>query len=81
PIVHAPAGLSPLPAESFGEVQTPFSLAASAPALGLGDPIVCRHAKAGELFERFDRVHLVDLARATTLAPAETYRGLGVTDG
>jgi D-serine deaminase-like pyridoxal phosphate-dependent protein len=81
PIVHAPAGLSPLSAESFGEVQTPFALTENAPALGLGDPIVCRHAKAGELFERFDRVQLVDLATATALGTAETYRGLGVTDG
>lgn len=81
PIVHAPAGLSPLPAENFGEVQTPFAIAENAPALSLGDPIVCRHAKAGELFERFDRVHLIDLARSTVLGSAETYRGLEVTDG
>lgn len=81
PIVHAPKGLTPLPAESFGEVQTPFAIAEPAPTPGLGDPIVCRHAKAGELFERFDRVHLIDLAHSTVLGTADTYRGLGVTDG
>lgn len=84
PIVHAPSGLTPLSAEAFGEVQTPFAVAGSAPTLGLGDPIVCRHAKAGELFERFDRVHLVDLfglAGSTVFGTAETYRGLGVTHG
>lgn len=81
PIVHAPPGLSPLSAESFGEVQTPFALGDAAPTLSLGDPIVCRHAKAGELCERFERVHLVDLAAGVVRGQAPTYRGLGVAHG
>jgi D-serine deaminase-like pyridoxal phosphate-dependent protein len=32
-----------------------------------------RHAKAGELCERFDTVHLVDADGTVTVAP--TYRG------
>lgn len=75
PIVYLPAGLAPLAAEGFGEVQTPFALGAGAPRLELGDPVVCRHAKAGELFERFAEVYLVREGRVVAREP--TYRGLG----
>jgi D-serine deaminase-like pyridoxal phosphate-dependent protein len=81
PLVHAPPGLAPLPAEGYGEVQTPFKTAPGlTPPLRLGDPVVCRHAKSGELFERFNEVILVDLStpsQASVLATAPTYRGLG----
>jgi D-serine deaminase-like pyridoxal phosphate-dependent protein len=43
----------------------------------VGDPIVCRHAKSGELFERFNAVHLVDVPAASVVATVPTYRGLG----
>lgn len=75
PIVHTPAGLRPLAAEGFGEVQTPFEVGAGAPRLELGDPVVCRHAKSGELFERFAEVYLVREGRVVAREP--TYRGLG----
>jgi D-serine deaminase-like pyridoxal phosphate-dependent protein len=75
PLIHAPQGLTPTATEGFGEVQTPLAVAAEAPRLGLGDPVICRHAKGGELFERFAEVHLVSASQAPTSAP--TYRGLG----
>jgi D-serine deaminase-like pyridoxal phosphate-dependent protein len=75
--VH-PAGLRLLPAESAGEVQTPLR-GAAADALAIGDRVWFRHAKAGELCERVDVLHLVGssgpdqpLEQAT---PVPTYRG------
>jgi len=75
PVVHLPHGLTPLGMEGFGEVQTPFELSPVAPTLALGDPVLCRHAKAGELAERFNEVLLV---RGDEIVErAKTYRGLG----
>ncbi|CRK49879.1 conserved hypothetical protein [Rhodococcus sp. RD6.2] len=69
-----PAGLKLLRNEGAGEVQTPVTgLAAS--ALRIGDRVWFRHAKAGELCERFTTVHLVDAGGAVTTVP--TYRGEG----
>lgn len=76
PLVHSPPGLEPVELEAFGEVQTPFKLVGDARP-DIGDPIVCRHAKAGELMERFDEVHLVRGDRIEATVP--TYRGLGGT--
>jgi len=74
PIVYAPAGLTPSDTEGFGEVQTPLRRGAGAPLLQLGDPVVCRHAKAGELFERFAEVYCV---RGEQVISCEaSYRGL-----
>jgi hypothetical protein len=47
PVVHLPSGLTPVDIEGFGEVQTPFKAKATTPFLS--DPIICRHAKGGEL--------------------------------
>ena len=77
PLVHLPAGLTPLPLEGFGEVQTPFVLGSTAPPLHAGDPVICRHAKAGELAERFERYLLVRGGRVEGREP--TYRGLGAS--
>ena len=74
PQVYAPTGLKPLAAEGFGEVQTPFAVGSAAPALMLGDPVICRHAKAGELAERFDDVLIVEGDTIVDRVP--TYRGL-----
>ncbi|MCC6623580.1 MAG: alanine racemase [Deltaproteobacteria bacterium] len=73
PRVHAPAGLTPTGGEGWGEVQTPLAVSRDAPPLAIGDPIIARHAKAGELFERFDRCHLVRGAHIDDVVP--TYRG------
>ncbi|WP_063052395.1 alanine racemase [Nocardia arthritidis] len=71
-----PRGLKLLGAEGAGEVQTPLSGAAE---LRIGDRVWFRHAKAGELCERFDAVQLVDEDGARVGVP--TYRGEGVCFG
>jgi D-serine deaminase-like pyridoxal phosphate-dependent protein len=67
-----PRGLALMRAEGAGEVQTPVR-GRPARALAVGDLVWMRHAKAGELCERFDAVHLVDADGTVTAAP--TYRG------
>lgn len=79
PRVHCPDGLAPTTAEGFGEVQTPLVVSAGAPRLAIGDPVVCRHGKAGELFERFASCYLVADARVDGVA--QTYRGEGEAFG
>lgn len=74
PLPWLPSGLSLLPHEMCGEVQTPLAAERGA-ALALGDPVVFRHAKAGELFERFDQVLLISGERVVERVP--TYRGEG----
>jgi D-serine deaminase-like pyridoxal phosphate-dependent protein len=76
PQPYLPAGLSYDAAEGAGEVQTPL-LGPAADALGLGDRVWFRHAKAGELCERFGTLHLVEGDRLTGTVP--TYRGEGQT--
>jgi D-serine deaminase-like pyridoxal phosphate-dependent protein len=74
----APSGLSLLRTEGAGEVQTPVRGDAAA-ELAIGDRVWFRHAKAGELCERFDRLHLVEGDRV--VEQALTYRGEGRTFG
>ncbi|WP_369369947.1 amino acid deaminase/aldolase [Promicromonospora sp. Populi] len=88
-----PAGASRLPRlftpgytlsgpEGTGEVQTPLrATRALSPdgALHTGDRVWLRHAKAGEMMERFDQVHLVEGARIVETVP--TYRGEGKNFG
>ncbi|NXY96437.1 amino acid deaminase/aldolase [Streptomyces sp. BR123] len=76
PEPYLPAGLRYDPQEGAGEVQTPL-LGAPADDLLIGDRVWFRHAKAGELCERFDALHLVEGDRVTAVAP--TYRGEGRT--
>jgi D-serine deaminase-like pyridoxal phosphate-dependent protein len=71
-----PAGLRLDRAEGAGEVQTPV-LGPPAAALRLGDRVWFRHAKAGELCERFASLHLVAGERVVDEVP--TYRGEGRT--
>jgi D-serine deaminase-like pyridoxal phosphate-dependent protein len=73
-----PPGLEVLPLEGVGEVQTPVT-GPGAAALAVGDRVWWRHAKAGEVLERFDAVHLVDAVGAVRTEP--TYRGEGRTFG
>ena len=54
PRPYLPAALKLDGQEGAGEVQTPL-LGAAADDLALGDRVYMRHAKAGELCERFDR--------------------------
>ncbi|MEV4681186.1 amino acid deaminase/aldolase [Streptomyces kurssanovii] len=76
PVPWLPEGLRYDPQEGAGEVQTPL-LGPPADDLLIGDKVWFRHAKAGELCERFDTLHLVEGDRVTGTAP--TYRGEGRT--
>lgn len=73
-----PEGLELYSAEGAGEVQTPLH-GKVARSLAIGDRVLFRHAKAGEMCERFDQVALVDAAGHASLIP--TYRGEGKNFG
>ncbi|MDQ0944707.1 amino acid deaminase/aldolase [Streptomyces sp. V1I1] len=76
PVPYLPEGLRYDPQEGPGEVQTPL-LGSAADDLLIGDKVWFRHAKAGELCERFDTLQLIAGDRVTGTAP--TYRGEGRT--
>ncbi|MBK3544886.1 alanine racemase, partial [Streptomyces sp. MBT60] len=76
PVPYLPEGLRYDPQEGAGEVQTPL-LGSPADDLLIGDKVWFRHAKAGELCERFDTLHLIEGDRVTASVP--TYRGEGQT--
>ncbi|MEW6347270.1 MAG: amino acid deaminase/aldolase [Pseudomonadota bacterium] len=85
-IASGPAGKSRLPQpwlphgselidnEAAGEVQTPICLPRDV-KLKIGDPMLFRHAKAGELCERFDELLLI--RNGSVVERASTYRGAG----
>ena len=70
-----PAGLDLTAAEGAGEVQTPLQ-GESANRITLGSPVLFRHAKAGEVMERFREVVLLREGRIVDRVP--TYRGEGL---
>jgi D-serine deaminase-like pyridoxal phosphate-dependent protein len=74
PTLSWPQGLRMSPLEGAGEVQTPV-LGAAAQGLRLGDHVWFRHAKAGELCERVNVLHLVSGSQIVGQVP--TYRGEG----
>jgi len=74
PVPVAPAGLRLDPHEGAGEAQTPV-LGEPAADLRVGDRVYLRHAKAGELCERFNRLFLIEGQRIVEEVP--TYRGEG----
>jgi D-serine deaminase-like pyridoxal phosphate-dependent protein len=74
PRPYLPAGLRLDRQEGAGEVQTPL-LGPPAATLAVGDRVWMRHAKAGELCERFSRLHLIEGDRIVEEVP--TYRGEG----
>ncbi|MEU4263643.1 amino acid deaminase/aldolase [Streptomyces sp. NPDC025273] len=76
PVPYLPEGLRYDPQEGPGEVQTPL-LGPPADDLLIGDKVWFRHAKAGELCERFDELRLIEGDRITATVP--TYRGEGRT--
>jgi D-serine deaminase-like pyridoxal phosphate-dependent protein len=71
---YLPAGLRLDAREGAGEVQTPL-LGPASGRLRIGDRVWFRHAKAGELCERFNELHLVEGEAVVATAP--TYRGEG----
>ena len=72
PQPHLPAGLKLDRNEGTGEVQTPV-LGRAADSLRIGDRVWFRHAKAGELCERFSELHLIEGSAIRATVP--TYRG------
>jgi D-serine deaminase-like pyridoxal phosphate-dependent protein len=74
PVPWLPADLELDPDEGAGEVQTPL-LGKAAAGLDVGDRVYLRHAKAGELCERFDTLYLVEGDAIVDEVP--TYRGEG----
>jgi D-serine deaminase-like pyridoxal phosphate-dependent protein len=74
PMPFLPAGLALDKQEGAGEVQTPLT-GPPARELRVGDRVWFRHAKAGELCERFDRLYLIEGERIIEQVP--TYRGEG----
>ncbi|WP_139979462.1 alanine racemase [Nocardioides litoris] len=79
PVPTYPAGLALLGAEGAGEVQTPLR-GRAADGLALGGRVWFRHAKAGELGERVDVLHLVGGPGGDEVVDVvPTYRGEGRT--
>jgi D-serine deaminase-like pyridoxal phosphate-dependent protein len=74
PAPYLPEGLALDPMEGTGEVQTPLH-GLAADRLRVGDSVYFRHAKAGELCERFNSLHLVRGDAIVDEVP--TYRGEG----
>jgi D-serine deaminase-like pyridoxal phosphate-dependent protein len=74
PSPYLPAGLRLDRQEGAGEVQTPL-LGGAADRLRIGDRVWLRHAKAGEMCERFNELHLIEGTAVVATVP--TYRGEG----
>ncbi|MBI2435477.1 MAG: amino acid deaminase/aldolase [Candidatus Hydrogenedentes bacterium] len=75
PSIWLPEGAALLPLEGAGEVQTPVHYEGPE-KLELGSPVFLRHAKAGELCERFNTLVLISEGRIVDEIP--TYRGNGL---
>lgn len=74
PQVAWPQGMTMLPNEMAGEVQTPLRGAAAA-SLQVGDRVWLRHTKAGEISEHLNSLAVVD--GGTIVETFPTYRGEG----
>jgi D-serine deaminase-like pyridoxal phosphate-dependent protein len=74
PQVAWPQGMTMLPNEMAGEVQTPLR-GAAAEALQTGDRVWLRHTKAGEISEHLNSFAVVDDGAIVATYP--TYRGEG----
>jgi D-serine deaminase-like pyridoxal phosphate-dependent protein len=74
PQPYLPEGARLIAREGAGEVQTPV-IYQGIHHLDPGDPIFLRHAKAGEICERF--THLLLIKKGAILDEVPTYRGEG----
>ena len=74
PKPYLPEGIELTINEGTGEVQTPFEYSGSE-KIDLGDVVLFRHSKAGELCERFNELHIVSNGKIIEKVP--TYRGQG----
>ena len=77
PLPYLPAGLRARRPRGRGRGADAAARRARPTALRVGDRVWFRHAKAGELCERFDALHLVDGDAVPDVVP--TYRGEGST--
>lgn len=76
PVPWLPEGLEFEKDEGAGEVQTPL-VGNAAELLTIGENVYLRHAKAGELCERFESLILIEGSEIVDEVP--TYRGEGQT--
>lgn len=74
PVIHHPKNVSYLADEGCGEVQTPVKLQHK-DQLSIGDNVWFRHAKAGELCEHFNELHV--FRNNKLIDTFATYRGQG----
>jgi D-serine deaminase-like pyridoxal phosphate-dependent protein len=74
PKPYLPEGAKLTPNEGAGEVQTPIAYDGPE-TLQLGDPVLMRHSKAGELCERFNTLLLISDGKVVD--EVLTYRGEG----
>lgn len=74
PKPYLPEGVKLTENEGTGEVQTPLKYVGKE-SLNIGDTILFRHSKAGEICERFNSLHLVSNGKIIDTVP--TYRGEG----
>lgn len=77
PLPFLPEGLSLISTEGCGEVQTPLTYDGKQTQLNIGDAVLFRPAKAGEIAERFNEYYLIRSGRIDK--SAKTYRGMGKT--
>jgi D-serine deaminase-like pyridoxal phosphate-dependent protein len=78
PTPWLPAGLRLINGEGAGEVQTPLT-GPGAIGLRIGDRVWFRHAKAGEMAEHVNELHLIE--GDEVVGSARTYRGEGFAFG
>lgn len=76
PTPYLPVGMKLLKHEGAGEVQTPFEYHGEL-KLKVGDSVIMRHAKAGEVCERFPEISVVK--NGAVIETFKTYRGEGKT--
>lgn len=69
-----PEGAELIEQEGAGEVQTPIRYRG---VLQVGDPVVFRHPKAGEVCERFNEVLVLGGDPMRVIESVPTYRGMG----
>lgn len=74
PLPFFPSGIKYIKNEGAGEVQTPFVYEGNIP-LKIGDPVIFRHSKAGEICERFNDILVIK--DESIFAKFKTYRGEG----
>lgn len=76
PLPYLPSGIKYIKHEGAGEVQTPLTYSGHAP-LTIGDSVIFRHSKSGEICERFEEISVIK--EGSIVTKIKTYRGEGKT--